>query len=342
METHQLEKFIKNFNIPAYVVVLVYIPLGLIFSQIVITSTGLPYSTLAILGIYVLILPIFYKRYLFFILLIIFTFFSVYTLYYKFDDFREELIILLSFNLYMTVVSEVIYRIYKIKDLSQKNIELQNSLYEGLTYFITKSDKFTNEESIISELPPVFKIFAEELNIERILLFKDKTNNRGLNTNLVYEWCNNSECSPLDKSDFTELYYDFIGLQRWKDKFDKNESISGHSENLPEKEKDFLLDRGTQYFYSIPLLSSSDTSWGFLSFESMTITNRINDKDVKTIIQIFGKTLSTFLHSVSIEEENKKNLSEVEKTNELMINREEKILELKEKIKELKKEDKNE
>ncbi len=332
MNLNQLEEFFKLNKIPAWTVILVYIPLLFLVSQIIIVTNEIPGVTIAISSIFILLVSPFYKRWLFFILFILFNISAVYVSILKYPDINERLIQLFTFDIFLIIAAEVFISMLHSRDEIQKSLQEKTKLLEAIIFFISRSKE---SKKVLDEVPSVLDKIGKALNVSRVYIFKNGENKKGLYMSQLFEWTDEEIVSQIDNEELQQLYYEYSGYARWKENLEEGRVISGLVSNFPEGEKPLLEEQGIIALLVVPIFAG-DKFWGYIGIDECR-TIRIWKKEIKEIMKTFADILGSQIYTREVTLNLNEYIENIEKSNKVMVNRELRIIELKNEIKQLKK-----
>ncbi|MBT4403032.1 PAS domain S-box protein [Candidatus Falkowbacteria bacterium] len=221
----------------------------------------------------------------------------------------------------LIMISDVTEQIKEIEIREQekeKNLKRQKLLSE-ITINLNKQNDFN---IMVQE---ILKKLGEHTGVGRVYIFEDTPD--GLITNNTFEWCNKGVKPQINNLQ----NFPYAEIPSFKKILKKKEMIlSNNIKELPKDIYDVLIAQSIKSILIFPL-SIKDKIIGFMGFDE-TKQNRVWEELDIELLKTITNNIANYYERIEIENKLKKQLGEIEKINELMVNRELKMIDLKKKL----------
>jgi PAS domain S-box-containing protein len=163
-----------------------------------------------------------------------------------------------------------LYRVVNIQDITaQKQYERElirrQSILEAVAFaaekFLQKGDPWEkNIQEILERL-------GKATGVDRVIIFKNITGENGdLKMSLKYEWVGERTVSRLLNSNFQNISYLLDGFEKWKDLLENRQVVQGNVEEMPERERNYLIAQNLKSYIVVPVFVGEDW-WGLIKLD---------------------------------------------------------------------------
>ncbi len=153
------------------------------------------------------------------------------------------------------------------------------------------TEKFLKAEDYKSGLNDVLERLGEATGVSRICVFQnDTTGSKAKSTDLKYEWAAVGIRRLLEGADHKDMAIEGSELKRWFEAFSDGIPISGHVDDLPDAEKEFLTKYEVKSVVMVPIFAGSDL-WGHIEFDECNLKREWSEAELdalKTAADLLG------------------------------------------------------
>lgn len=228
----------------------------------------------------------------------------------------------------LTTVTEIIHRAIDFRTDALTALEDQRKILDAVMYSaeaLLKTEKWQNTIQLI------LSRFGETIHVTHLLIFRDESEEREHFMHALYEWHDQRYASQLANPLVQRVPYERANIP-WRESLAYNKEIEKYEDQVSEVDKSlFKLDH-ISYLAAVPIFSD-DNFWGFILLIDAQAKTSIKVSPlrvIRTLARILGQSVTRQIIGNKIQQHNE----ELERINNLMVNREVKMVSLKKELEE--------
>ena len=148
----------------------------------------------------------------------------------------------------------------------------------------------TFEASIIE----VMGLISHRIDVDRGYVWQNEMINGILHYKMRFEWQNDMGRQANPFEDYATFPYSSIPT--WENNFLKNEVVNGPLDDLPQAEKDHLLNHGMKSVFAIPVFLFN-SFWGYVSFDDCSSKRCITDNEIDILRSVSLMIVNAINHN---------------------------------------------
>lgn len=187
-----------------------------------------------------------------------------------------------------------------MRDISQriqieKALQRRDAIFQAISFAATR---FLRTTSWSTDLQAMLEHLGQATLVSRISIFEKHGQNSGHSlVSLRYEWATRGIKPQLFNTNLQNLDLFHTELGRWEEVFQNGQLIHGKVRQLPNGERDYLVQMGVRSIVLVPIMIDNDW-WGYMSLEDCTGDREWNQIELEAL-EVTAATLSATIQRMS-------------------------------------------
>ena len=210
----------------------------------------------------------------------------------------------------MIVLRDITERVKTYESLNHWGVILETVNFAATRFLASLSWEET--------VPELLERLGQSAGVSRVYIYQNYSEDgKRLRTRQRYEWSAPGIPALAEYPERQNLSLREVGLGRWEEILEKNQPVYGVVDDLPENEKEILLQEGIQSVAIMPVFFR-DNWWGIIAFEDHTSPREWRKEEIEAL-QAAAGVLGSSIQRAVIEENMRQRTSELASLHQISV-----------------------